>query len=148
MPRIPFPNTTRDHDRMANHYHALVWIDHQTAKVFRFNDDVSETSTVHGTHAHQHLHHKANSGDSGHAPVDKQFLERVAAAIEHSGAILVVGPASAKTELLAHLKHAHPRIAAKISAVESIDHPTDGQLLAHARQFFKADDRMRSQIRR
>ena len=146
MARIPIRRITRDHRGMTNHYHALVWIDHQTAKVFHFNADSSETAIVHSTHPHQHLHHKKNSGDSGHAPVDKDFLERVATAISQSGAILIVGPASAKTELQTHLKHAHPGIAAKVSAVESIDHPTDGQLLAHARHFFEADDRMRSQI--
>ena len=146
MARIPIRRTTRDHRGMTNHYHALVWIDHQTAKVFHFDADTSETAIVQSTHPHQHLHHKANSGDSGHASVDKDFLERVATAIAHSGAILIVGPASAKTELQTHLKHAHPGIAAKVSAVESIDHPTDGQLLAHARHFFEADDRMRSQI--
>lgn len=136
----------RDHEAMTNHYHALVWIDHQTAKVFHFDADSNETTLVQSTHPHQHLHHKANSGDSGHAPVDKDFLERVATAIAHSGAILIVGPASAKTELNTHLNRAHPAIAARISAVETIDHPTDGQLLAHARHFFRADDRMRSQI--
>jgi len=146
MTRMPFQRIGHDNMAMTNHYHALVWIDHQTAKVFRFNIDSSETAIVHSAHPHQHLHHKANSGDSGHARVDKDFLERVAAAISHSGAILIVGPASAKTELQTHLKHAHPAIAAKVSAVESIDHPTDGQLLAHARHFFKADDRMRPQI--
>jgi len=146
MTRMPFQRIGHDNMAMTNHYHALVWIDHQTAKVFRFNTDSSETAIVQSTHPHHHLHHKANSGDSGHAGVDKDFLERVAAAISHSGAILIVGPASAKTELQTHLKHAHPAIAAKVSAVESIDHPTDGQLLAHARHFFKADDRMRSQI--
>ena len=146
MARMPFRRIGHDNSAMTNHYHALVWIDHQAAKVFRFNADSSETAIVHSTHPHQHLHHKANSDDSGHARVDKDFLERVAAAISHSGAILIVGPASAKTELQTHLKHAHPAIAAKVSAVESIDHPTDGQLLAHARHFFKADDRMRSQI--
>ena len=146
MARIPFSRIARDDRAMTNHYHALVWIDHQTAKVFHFNADSNETDILHSTHPHQHLHHKANSGDSGHAPLDKDYLERVATAISQSGAILIVGPASAKTELHTHLNHAHPAIAAKISAVESIDHPTDGQLLAHARRFFKADDRMRSQI--
>jgi len=143
---MPFPQDARDHERMTNHYHALVWLDHQTAKVFRFNADANEISIVNSTHPHQHLHHKANSGDSGHAPVDKDFLERVSEAISLSGAILIVGPASAKTELHTYLKRAHPAIAAKISAVETLDHPTDGQLLAHARRFFKADDRMRPQI--
>jgi len=146
MARIPFFRFARDYSDMTSHYHALVWIDHQTAKVFHFNADASETAIVHSTHPHQHLHHKANSGDSGHAPVDRDFLERVAAALSHSAAILIVGPAGAKTELHTHLEHAHPAIAARVSAVETIDHPTDGQLLAHARHFFRADDRMRSQV--
>ena len=129
---------------MTNHYHALVWIDHQVAKVFHFNAEVSDLSTVNSTHPHQHLHHKANSIDSGHAPVDKEFLEKVTQSVAHAGAILIVGPASAKTELHTHIRHLHPQIAAKISAVETVDHPTDGELLAHARRFFVADDRMRT----
>jgi stalled ribosome rescue protein Dom34 len=131
---------------MSNHYHALVWLDHRVAKVFHFNDDADERAIVECTHPHQHLHHKANSGDSGHAAVDKDYLERVTKALGNAGAVLVVGPGSAKTELHKHLQHLHPLLAAKISAVETLDHPSDGALLAHARRFFKADDRMRSQI--
>jgi len=132
---------------MSNLYHAIVWIDHKLAKVVHFNADSSEPIIVHSTNPQQHLHHKANSIDSGHAPTDKKFLKRVAEAIAHAGAILIVGPASAKTELVTYLKDAHPVTAARISAVEPMDHPTDGQLLVHARHFFKADDRMREQVR-
>ena len=131
---------------MATHYHAVVWIDHKQAKVVHFSKDSSESEVVHSSNPHLHLHHKANANDSGHAPTDKKYLEAVAAAIARAGAILVVGPANAKTELVTFLKHAHPSLAALVSAVEPMDHPTDGQLLAHARQFFKADDRMRAQI--
>jgi stalled ribosome rescue protein Dom34 len=131
---------------MSTHYHAVVWIDHKQAKVVHFNGEASDPKVVHSTDPHVHLHHKRNSIDSGHAPVDKKFLEHVAAAVAQAGAILVVGPGSAKTELHTFLKHAHPSIAARISAVETMDHPTDGQLLAHARHFFRADDRMRAQV--
>ena len=131
---------------MSNHYHALIWLDHRVAKVFHFNDDDSDRTTVNSTHSHEHLHHKANSSDSGHASVDKDYYEQVAQAVAKAGAILIVGPGSAKTELHKHLEHLHPQLAAKISAVEPIDHPSDGALLAHARRFFKADDRMRPQI--
>ena len=131
---------------MTNHFHSLVWIDHRLAKVFNFNDTANETTPVHSTHAHEHLHHKANSGNSGHVALDKEFLERVAQALTQAGAILIVGPGNAKTELQRYIEHAHPKIAAKISAVETIDHPTDGELLAHGRHFFVADDRMRAQL--
>jgi stalled ribosome rescue protein Dom34 len=131
---------------MSNHYHAFVWIDHRLAKVFRFNDELNETALIHSTHPNQHLHHKANSGDSGHAPVDQDFLEQVARSVTTAGAILIAGPGSGKTELHSYIKRQHPQLAAKISAVETLDHPTDGELLAHARHFFKADDRMRLQV--
>jgi stalled ribosome rescue protein Dom34 len=144
---MPFTRRQGQHPGMSNHFHAVVWIDHKLARVVHFNADSSEPVVVNSTHPNQHLHHKANSIDSGHAAVDNKYLEHVAQAISKSGAILVVGPASAKTELIKFLKVSHPAIAAKISAVETMDHPTDGQLLAHARKFFVADDRMRSQIR-
>ena len=132
---------------MTTHHHAVVWIDHKQARVVHFNADDSEAAIVHGSNPQLHLHHKANASDSGHASVDKKYLERVAQAVAHAGAILVVGPGSAKTELQNHLEHSHPAIAARVSAVQPLDHPTDGQLLAHARHFFKADDRMRPQVR-
>ena len=128
---------------MTNHYHALVWLDHRVAKVFHFNREESQHEIVNSTHPHQNLHHKANSNDSGHAPIDKPFLESVTRAITNAGAILIVGPGSARTELHKHIQHLHPQLAAKISAVEPIDHPSDGALLAHGRHFFEADDRMR-----
>ena len=63
---------------MTNHFHALVWTDHRLAKVFNFDSEANETTLVHSTNSHEHLHHKANSGASGHAAVDKEFLERIA----------------------------------------------------------------------
>jgi hypothetical protein len=82
---------------MAAHFHALVWIDHREAKVFHFDADSSQSVTVHNSHAHQNLHHKANSIDSGHVAVDKEYLHRVVTELAAAGAILIVGPGSAKT---------------------------------------------------
>ncbi|MEO8019782.1 MAG: translational machinery protein [Pseudomonadota bacterium] len=131
---------------MSNHFHALVWLDHREAKVFHFNDDESDLERVLSSHPHLHLHHKANSGDSGHAPVDKKYLKRVSEALAHAGAILITGPSSAKTELASFIKEHDANLAGRISGVETLDHPTDGALLALGRKFFHADDRMRTQI--
>lgn len=144
---MSFTQATADDVLMATHHHAVVWIDHKLARVVHFDAESSDPRVVHSSNPHQHLHHKANSIDSGHAPVDRKFFERVAEAIAQAGAILVVGPANARTELHTYLEHSHPEIAKRIRAVQPMDHPTDGQLLAHARRFFKADDRMHAQIR-
>jgi len=130
---------------MTPHYHALVWIDHHEAKIFQFDATDVERTKVQSTNPHQHLHHKANSIGSGHAPVDKAFLKNVAEALTTAGAILITGPSSAKTELDTYIKETHPDLAKRISGVEALDHPTDGALVDFARRFFKADDRMHSQ---
>ena len=130
---------------MSSHYHVLVWIDHREAKVFQFDATDVDRSTVRSTHPDQHLHHKANSGDSGHAPLDKEFLKHVAQALSTAGAILITGPAGAKTELDTYIKQTQPDLAKRISGVEALDHPTDGALVDFARRFFKADDRMHPQ---
>lgn len=130
---------------MSEHYHTVVWIDHQEARIFNFNAEDVDPSTIRSSHPHQHLHHRANTRDSGHAPVDHEFLERVSQAVAHAGAILITGPANAKKELFAHIARRHPDLATRISGIETLDHPTDGQLVALARRFFKADDRMHPQ---
>jgi hypothetical protein len=70
---------------MNSHYHVIVWIDHQQARVFEVNMDDAERTILHSTHPHEHLHHKANSGDSGHAQLDRNFLKQVAAALSAAG---------------------------------------------------------------
>ena len=130
----------------TQHFHAMVWIDHREAKVFHFDAEHNEEVIVRNSHAHQNLHHKANAGDSGHVAVDKEFLHRVVAESATAGAILIVGPGSAKTELRTYAQKTRPDVAARIHAVQPLDHPTEGQLLAHGRKFFVADDRMHPQI--
>jgi stalled ribosome rescue protein Dom34 len=124
------------------HFHALVWIDHSQAKVFHLNATESDLKNIPSTHPHQHLHHHANSRDDGHVAVDKEFLKKVSQALGDAGAILITGPSTAKTELVSYINHSHPDIAKRISGIETLDHPSDGELVAHARKFFKADDRM------
>jgi len=133
---------------MSDYYHALVWIDHREAKVFHFDATDVDRLTIRSSHPDRHIHHKANSGDSGHAPLDTAFFKEVTQAVGPAGAMLIVGPANAKTELVAYIKRANPVLAKRISGVETLDHPSDGALVALARSFFKADDRLYSQSHR
>ena len=135
---------TRENIAMTNDPHTLVWLDHRTAKIFRFDADSHSSSQVHSTHPHENLHHKANSIDSGHVPVDKIFLEAVAHALPPKGPILIAGPGNAKKEFHTHLLHRHRDTAARVADVQPLDHPTDGELLAFGRKFFDADGRKRA----
>jgi hypothetical protein len=125
-------------------FHALVWIDHHEAKLFRFESEVSEAThqVVRDELSPPHLHHKANSIGSGHAPVNHIYLQKVAAAIGDARAVLIVGPSSAKYEFYKHLEQHHQALLSRIIGVETLDHPGDGPLLAHAVQSFRSAARM------
>ena len=69
-------------------------------------------------------------------------MTEVADAIADAGAVLITGPANAKTELVKHIELHLPALKAKIAGVETVDHPTDGELVAHARKYFRADHQM------
>ena len=48
-----------------------------------------------------------------------------------------MGPSTAKLELVKHVhKHDH-QLVGRIIGVETADHPTDKQIVAHARAYFK-----------
>ena len=125
-----------------HHYHAVIWIDHHEARVFHFSPTDVEQLVLHPDHPTRHIHHKANSIGSGHAAEDQDYLGRVAAAIADAGKILITGPANAKTELVKHTSQHDPQLMKIIVGIETVDHPSDGQLVAHARKYFRAEDRM------
>jgi len=125
-----------------HHYHAVVWIDHHEARVFHFSPTDIDRLTLHPDHPTRHIHHKANSIGSGHDAVDHDFLQAVAEAIADAGEVLITGPANAKTELVKHIQQRDPKAAPAIVGVETVDHPSDGELVAYARKYFKAADRM------
>ena len=81
---------------------------------------------------------------SGNAAEDHAFLHAVAQSFADAGEVLIAGPGSAKTELVKHIEQHDPTLKKKVVGVETIDHPSDGQLVAHARKYFSAADRMRS----
>jgi stalled ribosome rescue protein Dom34 len=124
---------------MSSHYHAIVWIDHLEARIFHFNVAEVDRLVLHPHDPTRHIHHKANTIGSGHAAPDHEFLKRVAGSIADAGAVLITGPANAKTELVTYIEQHVPNLRAKIAGVETVDHPSDGELVAHARKYFKAD---------
>ena len=113
---------------MQGHYHAVVWIDSREAKVFHFNGEDVEKVVI---HAHKH---------------EAAYLEEVTKAFSDAHAVLVTGPGLEKKALLKHIAHKHPTLSDHIEAVETDDHPSDGELIAHARKALAAKDRMRPQI--
>jgi hypothetical protein len=124
------------------HFHAVVWIDHREARVFHFNPDDVARVVVHPDKPNRHLHHKSGSIGAGHAAADKAFLHAVSEAVADAGQVLVVGPGSSKAEFITYAMQHSPVVADRIVGIETVDHPSDGQIVAFARRYFHAADRM------
>ena len=129
---------------MADHYHAVVWIDHQRARILHFNVEEADRTSVRD-HVIRDL--RAHEKRTGHRTEEnKPFFEDVAKTIADAGAILIVGPAQEKDFFAKFLAEKHPAIRAHVEGVEKADHPSDGELLDFARRYVKASDHMRPQI--
>ena len=128
-----------------HHFHVVVWIDHHEAKLFRFNAAEVSKDTFRPDRSVHQLHHKAGAIGSGHAAENQHYLSVVANALADAGVILVTGPANEKTELVKYLKSHSPSVADRIVGTEALDHPTDGEIVAHARNYFRHADRMTPQ---
>jgi stalled ribosome rescue protein Dom34 len=123
--------------------HALVWIDHRQADIIFFDRHAAESKLVRHHGAPRSIHHKAGTTGSGHIVEDTLYLNEVAAELREVDEILIVGPSHAKWELKAYVERRAHEIARRIVGVETINHPTEGQLLAYAQHYFVAVDRMR-----
>jgi stalled ribosome rescue protein Dom34 len=122
--------------------HAVIWIDHQEAHVMFLSEAASEAEVIRSKSTHTHLHHKGGEVGSGRLQLDEKYLHSVINAVNETKEILVIGPGSAKLELIKHAHQHDPRIAANIVGVETVDHPSDKEILAYARKFFYKADQM------
>jgi stalled ribosome rescue protein Dom34 len=118
---------------MSNH-HAAVWLDHNEARIFhlgeRVFDDAVVRAVIPSSTAHTQLHRKEN----------QPYYHAVAQALADADQVLVLGPSTAKLELVKHAHKRDPKLEAKIIGVETVDHPSDEQLGALISKYFKASD--------
>jgi len=125
----------------ASKFHGVVWIDRSEARIFYFSmaEPAAVKATLHPTSFVQYLHQiKSEAIDSGNVAEDKPYLSAIAAALAGAAAILITGPANEKIELFKYLCTHNPQIANRVAGVETADHPTDSEVVAHARSFFKS----------
>ena len=125
--------------------HAAVWIDHKEAKIFHVDPDTFDMAKVKAPHSHLHRH-EATTHEHHHPAEEEHFFQAVAHALDGAEEILVVGPGQAKLEFMKHVRDREKALAPKVLGVETVDHPTDGQLVAYVRKYFRAADRMRPPV--
>ncbi len=117
-----------------SHHHVAVVIDHHEARILH----VDEHDTV-----HVRAHHHAQAHKEGHRPhPDTAFFHAVAHALADAEAIILIGPGTAKAEFKHYLEQHSATVARRVLEVVTVDHPTDRQLAALAREHFTKLDKM------
>jgi stalled ribosome rescue protein Dom34 len=114
------------------HRHVAVWIDQSEAKIFHIEPDGFDVTKVKA--AHHHL--KRKTEEQGRHAGGGHFFQEVAAALGDAETVLVVGPSWPKLDFIRHVHEHDHTLSNKIVGVETLDHPTDGQLAAYVRHYF------------
>ena len=93
---------------------------------------------------HHHVRRHQGTAEKSYPADEQHFYHEVAVALRGTEEILVVGPSTAKLGLIKHLHKRESELEPRIVGVETVDHPTDGQLVAFMRRYFYAIERTAS----
>ena len=117
-----------------------VWIDQNEARVFNVEGAAFDEKTVHAANHHIHRHPKGDlTKTHNHLNDEARFFGEVLALLGDTEGILLLGPSVTKLHLFRHAQQHAPKVAALVVGVETADHPTDRQLVAHVRHYFNED---------
>jgi stalled ribosome rescue protein Dom34 len=114
-------------------FHAVVWLDHSEAHIVMFDREHVEAQRVKSRSHHPH---------QGKAGEDSVFFADIAKALTGTREVLVTGPGMARNQFRDWCNNHQRKLAAGIVDSVPSDHPSDGQLAALARQYFKKFDTM------
>lgn len=115
-------------------FHAIVQIDHHAAKVMQLDAEEFQLRKV---TAHRH-----DTGQHGSAVrSEHEFFAEVCESLDGVSRVLIAGGHSAQADFRHYVVTHQPALLARIAGWETIDRPTEGQLLALARKVLAINDR-------
>src|SRR5258708_35439410 len=118
---------------MTLHAGSAVWSDHQEAHVFRVTAGSFDESVVEAPTHHTHRHPKGPTAEHHHPDDMHRFFADVAKALGSAERILVMGPSTAKLQFLRYLREHTPVLEPRAVGIETVDHPTDRQIISTIR---------------
>lgn len=114
-------------------FHAVVWLDHQEAHLAFFDRDHVASQRIHSKSHHKH---------QGKTRDMNAFFADIAKAVKECREVLLTGPGLMRQQFKDwSAQHATALSKVVVDCITS-DHPTDAQLVAMARQYFKKFDAM------
>ena len=116
-------------------FHAVVRLDHHAAQVLQF-----DTAQVQSQALKAHSHPTKQHGSA--VRTEHEFFGEVCDALAGIPEVLVAGAHTTQADFRHYVDKHRPAVAAQIKGYETVDHPSDNQLVALAREFFLKYDRM------
>ena len=110
-------------------YHAVAFVDHQSAEVLQFG---SEHVVAHKVHQHLKFTREHHSG----VRTEHEFFGQVCDALNGIAEVLVTGGHTGLADFRHYVDKHRPLTAARIVGYEVVDHPTENQLVELARKYF------------
>ena len=114
-------------------FHAVVWMDHNEAHVVMFDREHIQAQRI---KSRSHHKHQGKVGDT------VPFFQDIAKALSGTHEVLLTGPGLARQEFRTWCQQHQSATAQLIVDTIASDHPSDAQLAAMAKQYFKKFDTM------
>ena len=115
----------------------VVWMDSEKANLFNI-----KTSSVEKSHLNLHGadHHTRSKKDLHEVHHLEHFYRDLAIKLNDADQILILGPGLSKNHFKTYLETHHKKdLGSKIVGLEHSDHPTDNQIIATAKKYFKLE---------
>ncbi|WP_397410984.1 hypothetical protein [Polaromonas sp.] len=114
-------------------FHAVVWIDQSEAHVVMFDHEHMDAQRIKSRTHHKH---------QGKVEDSAAFFADVARALNGTHEVLLTGPGLVRNQFRDWCSSHLPAVADSVVDSVVTDHPSDAQLVALARQYFKKFDNM------
>jgi stalled ribosome rescue protein Dom34 len=114
-------------------HHAVVSIAHESAQVLQFDAQHVEAQKIKA-----HSHHTKQHGNDVRS--EHEFFAHVCDALEGIAEVLVVGSSTGLADFQRYVRKHRAALVPQIVDFQSVDNPTEKQLVALARQFFLKRD--------
>jgi hypothetical protein len=118
------------------HAHAVVWLDHHTASIHTFGAGDAQTRRI-------KAHHHSTPQHNSDVRAVHEFFGEVCDALAAEKEVLVTGSHTALADFKHYVVKHRDALEPRIAGWEVVDHPTDGQLVAFARDFFVRYDNLK-----
>lgn len=116
-------------------FHAVVWIDHHRAQVLQFDAEHVQAQTI-----KTHIHYTRQHGST--ARTEHEYFGEVCDALVGINEVLITGSHTAQADFKHYVEKHRPVLLSQIVGYETVDHPSDKQLVAFARTYFVKADRI------